>query len=168
MFSGSHNSMVASVKLHKSPFWRHTPCRHSRLCNLHWVFCHFVVEFSISVTAYPRNVKCNIISPICKEYYVYSGLIAQRPVSLWGAPQDCSMTNLTHMCNWWPWYPDGQDGHVICLLLCFRCPWIQWCHPLSCTSKPFWRQTPCRHSRLCNLRWVFCHFGVKFSISVTA
>ena len=29
MFSGSLNSMLASVKLHKSPFWRQAPCRHS-------------------------------------------------------------------------------------------------------------------------------------------
>ena len=49
----------------------------------------------------------------------------------------CSMTNLTHMCTWWLRYPDGQYGHVICLFLCFRGPWIQWWHPLSCTGHHF-------------------------------
>ena len=137
MFSGSLNSMVAYVKLHRSPFWRQTPFRHSRHCNLRWIFFHFGVEISISVTALPRNLKCYIIRPISKEYNLYSGLIAQGQVSLWGVPQDCPMTNLTHMCNWWLRYPDGQNGHVICLFLYFRGPWIQWWHLLSCTGHHF-------------------------------
>ena len=90
--------------------------------KLHIVFCHFGVELSISVTAYPRNLKCYMISPISVEHNLNSDLIAQRPINLWGAPKDCTMTNLTHMCNWWLLYPNGQDGHVICLFYVFGVP----------------------------------------------
>ena len=126
--------------------------------------CHFGVEFSIRGTAWPRNLKCYIISSISKGYNLNSGLIAQRPVSLWGAPQDCTMTNFTHMCSWWLRYPEGARCSCNMFVSMFLGSLNQMWHLLSCKSHHFGDRL---HAEICDfkLQRVLSFWGRTFDIS---